>query len=127
MEKAVLGADDDVGSLCQRFLTLIAAGVKMGAKVQLAAALHLATALHDRRFDLERVEGGFRVEAHQLVRKLRRRIRRGAAFPEHSAQAEGFERGHLFRTEIVARDRVDHLAAPEIPRSDQVGNCGAHA
>ncbi len=127
VEEAVMGADDDLRRLRGGLLALIAAGVEVRAEMQLAAALHLAAALLDRQFDLERVEGRFRVEAHQPVRSLRRRIRRGAALPEHGAQAEGLEGRDLLGAEIVARHGVDDLATAEPARGDQIGDRGTRA
>ena len=120
-----MGADDDVGGLRLWFLSLITAVVEMRAEMQLAAALDLAAALLDRMLDLERIEGGLRIEAHQLLGVVWRGIGGRAALPEHGAQAERLEGRDLFDAQIVARDGIDDLAAAQPARGDQLGDGGA--
>jgi hypothetical protein len=127
VEEAVMGADDDLRRLRQRLLALVAAVVEPGAEQQLRAVLDLAAALFDRVLDLERVEGGLRVEAHELVGIVVGWIGRGAALPEHGAEAERLEGRDLLGAEIVARDGVDDLALAEPARGDQLGDGRARA
>ena len=83
-----MGADDDLRRLRQRLLALVAAVVEQRAEEQLRPVLDLAAALFDRMLDLERVEGRLGVEAHELVGIGLGGIGRGAALPEHGAEAE---------------------------------------
>jgi hypothetical protein len=73
--------------------------------------LDLAAALLDRLLDLERVEGRVGIEAHQPLGIVGRRIGRGAALPQHGADAERGKGLDLLGPEIVARHRIDDLAA----------------
>ena len=127
MEEAVMGANDDVGSLCDRFLFLIPAVAIMSAQVQGSAPLHLAAALFDRMLDLQRVKGGLGVAAHQLIWVMGHGIGGGTALPEHGAQPERSEGGNLFGAKIMTRDCVNNLTPPKHARDNKIGDRGAGA
>ena len=71
----------------------------------------LAAALFDGMLDLERIEGRVRIEAHELFGIVWNGIGRGAALPQHGADAHLTESRHLLGAEIVAGDRKHDLAA----------------
>src|SRR5690606_18400930 len=103
----------------QWLLALIAAVVEPRAKQQLRTVLDLAAALLDRMLDLERVEGGLGIEAHEPVGIVVGWIGRGAALPEHGTQTQRLEGCDLLGAEIVAGDRINDLAWPKPARGDQ--------
>ena len=82
---------------------IVSAGV-----ATLAALFDLAAALFDRMFDLERIEGGFGVEAHLPIGVVWRRIGGGTAFPEHRPKPERPECRDLIRA-APAAGRVSEL------------------
>lgn len=122
MEQAVMGADDDLSPAGRRHLRLVAAPPVLRAGMDDAATLDLAAALLDRLLHFERVEGRVGIEAHQPLGIVGRRIGRGAALPQHGADAECGKGLDLLGPEIVARHRIDDLAATKRAAAEQPGD-----